>query len=161
MQCDCKNGNSEISFFIIRSIFLLSVFLRGLQQYNRFNLKSSLRGEAVIFRKRHRKRTLFIFPVEPFDLSLKDVFLIVGDMLNLALGSLRSAKLLKFKQKRGCLKMIFQNHMRQPLFSSIHQEKRRILRQKQYTKSEGVVFVPLIWCTVVFFICYAASRANR
>lgn len=64
-------------------------------------------------------------------------------------------------QKRGCLKMIFQNHMRQPLFSSIHQERRRILRQKQYTKSEGVVFVPLIWCTVVFFICYAASRANR
>ena len=57
--------------------------------------------------------------------------------------------------------MIFQNHMRQSLFSSIHQEKRRILRQKQYTKSEGVVFVPLIWCTVVFFICYAASRANR
>ena len=57
--------------------------------------------------------------------------------------------------------MIFQNHMRQSLFSSIHQERRRILRQKQYTKSEGVVFVPLIWCTVVFFICYAASRANR
>ena len=53
----------------------------------------------MIFRKRHRKRTLFIFPVEPFDLSLKDVFLIVGDILNLALGSLRSAKLLKFKQK--------------------------------------------------------------
>ena len=56
-------------------------------------------GEAVIFQKRHRKRTLFIFHVEPFDLPLKDVFLIVGDMLNLALGSLRSAKLLKFKQK--------------------------------------------------------------
>ena len=35
-----------------------------------------------------------------FDLSLKDVFLIVGDMLNLALGSLRSAKLLEFKQKK-------------------------------------------------------------
>ena len=34
-----------------------------------------------------------------FDLSLKGVFLIVGDMLNLALGSLSSAKLLKFKQK--------------------------------------------------------------
>ena len=70
-----------------------------LQQCNRSNLKSSLRGEAVIFRKRHRKRTPFIFPVEPFDLSLKGVFLIVGDILNLALGSLRSAKLLKFKQK--------------------------------------------------------------
>ena len=56
-------------------------------------------GEAVIFQKRHRKRTLFIFPAEPFDLSLKDVFLIVGDILNLALGSLSSAKLLKFKQK--------------------------------------------------------------
>jgi len=53
----------------------------------------------VIFRKRHRKRTPFIFPVEPFDLSLKDVFLIVGDMLNLALGSLSSAKLLEFNQK--------------------------------------------------------------
>ena len=63
--------------------------------------------------------------------------------------------------KRGCLKMIFHNRMRQSLFSSSHQEKRRILRQKQYTKSEGVVFVPLIWCTVVFFICYAASKANR
>ena len=61
----------------------------------------------------------------------------------------------------GCLKMIFQNHMRQSLFSSIHQEKRRILRQKQYTKSEGQKLLPLIWCTVVFFICYAASRANR
>ena len=34
-----------------------------------------------------------------FDLSLKEVFLIVGDILNLALGSLRSAKLLEFKQK--------------------------------------------------------------
>ena len=34
-----------------------------------------------------------------FDLSLKDVFLIVGDILNLALGSLSSAKLLEFKQK--------------------------------------------------------------
>lgn len=56
-------------------------------------------GEAVIFQKRHRKRILFIFPVEPFDLSLKDVFLIVGDILNLALGSLSSAKLLEFKQK--------------------------------------------------------------
>ena len=56
-------------------------------------------GEAVIFQKRHRKRTLFIFPVEPFDLSQKDVFLIVGDILNLALGSLRSAKLLEFNQK--------------------------------------------------------------
>ena len=56
-------------------------------------------GEAVIFQKRHRKRTLFIFPVEPFDLSLKDVFLIVGDILNLALGSLSSAKLLEFNQK--------------------------------------------------------------
>ena len=33
-----------------------------------------------------------------FDLSLKDVFLIVGDILNLALGSLSSAKLLEFKQ---------------------------------------------------------------
>ena len=86
-------------FFIIRSIILLSVFLRGLQQYNRFNLKSSLRGEAAIFRKRHRKGTLFIFLAEPFDLSLKDVFLIVGDMLNLALGSLSSPKLLEFKQK--------------------------------------------------------------
>ena len=99
MQCDCKNGNSEISFFHHRSFFLLSVFLRGLLQYNRFNLKSSLRGEAAIFRKRHRKKALFIFPVEPFDLPLKDVFLIIGDMLNLALGSLCSAKLLKFKQK--------------------------------------------------------------
>ena len=34
-----------------------------------------------------------------FDPSLKDVFLIVGDILNLALGSLSSAKLLEFKQK--------------------------------------------------------------
>ena len=34
-----------------------------------------------------------------FDPSLKDVFLIVGDMLNLALDSLSSAKLLEFKQK--------------------------------------------------------------
>ena len=33
-----------------------------------------------------------------FDLSLKDVFLIVGDILSLALGSLSSAKLLEFKQ---------------------------------------------------------------
>ena len=32
-----------------------------------------------------------------FDLSLKDVFLIAGDILNLALGSLSSAKLLEFK----------------------------------------------------------------
>ena len=65
MQCDCKNGNSEISFFSsYGQFFLLSVFSRGLQQYNRFNLKSSLRGEAVIFRKRHRKRTPFIFPAE-------------------------------------------------------------------------------------------------
>lgn len=55
--------------------------------------------------------------------------------------------------------MIFQNHMRQPLFSSIHQEKRRILRQKQYTKSEGVVFVPLIWCTVVFL--YATQHPKQ
>ena len=70
-----------------------------LHQYNRCNLKSLLRGEAVIFRKRHRKRKLFIFPDEPFDLSLKDVFLIVGGMLNLALGSLCSAKLSEFKQK--------------------------------------------------------------
>ena len=31
------------------------------------NLKSSLRGEAAIFRKRHRKRTLFIFPAESFE----------------------------------------------------------------------------------------------
>ena len=29
MQCDCKNRDSEISFFIIRSIFLLSVFFEG------------------------------------------------------------------------------------------------------------------------------------
>ena len=34
-----------------------------------------------------------------FGPSLKDVFLIVGDMLNLALASLRSAKLSEFKQK--------------------------------------------------------------
>ena len=34
-----------------------------------------------------------------FGPSLKDVFLIVGDMLNLALGSLSSAKLSEFKQK--------------------------------------------------------------
>ena len=34
-----------------------------------------------------------------FDLSLKDVFLIVGDILNLALDSLSSAKLSEFKQK--------------------------------------------------------------
>lgn len=92
-------GIAKYLFSSYGQFFLLSVFSRGLQQYNRFNLKSSLRGEAVIFRKRHRKRTPFIFPVEPFDLSLKDVFLIVGDILNLALGSLRSAKLLKFKQK--------------------------------------------------------------
>ena len=72
MQCDCKNGNSEISFFHHRSIFLLSVFLRGLLQYNRFNLNSLLRGEAVIFRKRYRKGMRFIFLAEPFDLSLKD-----------------------------------------------------------------------------------------
>ena len=72
MQCDCKNGNSEISFFIIGQFFLLSVFLRGLLQYNRFNLKSLLRGEAVIFRKRYRKGMRFIFLAEPFDLSLKD-----------------------------------------------------------------------------------------
>ena len=68
-------------------------------QYNRFNLKSLLRGEAVIFRKRYRKGMRFIFLAEPFDLSLKDVFLIVGDILNLALDSLSSAKLLEFKQK--------------------------------------------------------------
>jgi len=34
-----------------------------------------------------------------FDLSLKDVFLMVGDMLNLVLDSLRSAKLSELKQK--------------------------------------------------------------
>lgn len=92
-------GIAKYLFSSYGQFILLSVFLRGLQQYNRFNLKSSLRDEAAIFRKRRRKRTLFIFPVEPFDLSLKDVFLIVGDMLNLALGSLSSAKLLEFKQK--------------------------------------------------------------
>ena len=92
-------GIAKYLFFIIGQFFLLSVFLRGLLQYNRFNLKSLLRGEAVIFRKRYRKGTRFIFLAEPFDLSLKDVFLIVGDMLNLALGSLRSAKLLELKQK--------------------------------------------------------------
>ena len=54
--------------------------------------------------------------------------------------------------------MIFQNHMRQSLFSSIHQEKRRILRQKQYTKSEGVDFVPLIWCTVVVRPAWVTTR---
>ena len=92
-------GMAKYLFFIIGQFFLLSVFLRGLLQYNRFNLKSLLRGEAVIFRKRYRKGMRFIFLAEPFDLSLKDVFLIVGDMLNLALGSLRSAKLLELKQK--------------------------------------------------------------
>ena len=30
-------------------------------------IKSSLRGEAAIFRKRHRKRTLFIFLAESFE----------------------------------------------------------------------------------------------
>ena len=94
-----RMGIAKYLFFIIGQFFLLSVFLRGLLQYNRFNLKSLLRGEAVIFRKRYRKGTRFIFLAEPFDLSLKDVFLIVGDMLNLALGSLRSAKLLELKQK--------------------------------------------------------------
>ena len=73
-------------------------------QYNRFNVKSLLRGEAVIFRKRYRKGMRFIFLAEPFDLSLKDDFLIVGDMLNLALGSLRSAKLLTLKQKTRVVK---------------------------------------------------------
>ena len=77
-------GIAKYLFFIIDQFFLLSVFSRGLLQYNRFNLKSLLRGEAVIFRKRYRKGMRFI---------------IVGDMLNLALGSLRSAKLLEFKQK--------------------------------------------------------------
>ena len=99
MQCDCKNGNSEISFFIIGQFFLLSVFLRGLQQYNRFNLKSSLRGEAAIFRKRHRKRTLFSFPVEPFDLPLKDVFLIVGDMSEFGIRLLVFCKAFEVQQK--------------------------------------------------------------
>ena len=73
-------------------------------QYNRFNVKSLLRGEVVIFRKRYRKGMRFIFLAEPFDLSLKDDFLIVGDMLNLALGSLRSAKLLTLKQKTRVVK---------------------------------------------------------
>ena len=45
---------------------------------------------------KYRKATVALLN---FDLSLKDVFLIVGDMLNLTLGSLLSAKLLKFKQK--------------------------------------------------------------
>ena len=62
-----RMGIAKYLFFIIGSIFLLSVFLRGLLQCNRFNLKSSLRGEAAIFRKRHRKRTPFIFPAEPFE----------------------------------------------------------------------------------------------
>ena len=73
-------------------------------QYNRFNVKSLLRGEVVIFRKRYRKGMRFIFLAEPFDLSLKDDFLIVGDMLNLALGSLRSAKLFTLKQKTRVVK---------------------------------------------------------
>ena len=49
MQCDCKNGNSEVSFFHHRVNYSPVCFLRGLLQYNRFNLKSSLRGEAAIF----------------------------------------------------------------------------------------------------------------
>ena len=73
-------------------------------QYNRFNVKSLLRGEVVIFRKRYRKGMRFIFLAEPFELPLKDDFLIVGDMLNLALGSLRSAKLLTLKQKTRVVK---------------------------------------------------------
>ena len=59
-----RMGIAKYLFSSYGQFFLLSVFLRGLQQYNRFNLKSSLRGEAVIFRKRHRKRTLFIFLAE-------------------------------------------------------------------------------------------------
>ena len=49
MQCDCKNGNSEVSFFHHRVNYSPVCFLRGLLQYNRFNLKSSLRGEAAVF----------------------------------------------------------------------------------------------------------------
>ena len=67
-----RMGIAKYLFFIIGQFFLLSVFLRGLLQYNRFNLKSLLRGEAVIFRKRYRKGMRFIFLAEPFDLSLKD-----------------------------------------------------------------------------------------
>lgn len=67
-----RMGIAKYLFFIIGQFFLLSVFLRGLLQYNRFSLKSLLRGEAVIFRKRYRKGMRFIFLAEPFDLSLKD-----------------------------------------------------------------------------------------
>ena len=63
--------STNIFFSSYGQFFLLSVFLRGLQQYNRFNLKSSLRGEAAIFRKRHRKRTPFIFPAESLFLPAK------------------------------------------------------------------------------------------
>ena len=43
-------------------------------QYNRFNVKSLLRGEAVIFRKRYRKGMRFIFLAEPFDLLVRLFF---------------------------------------------------------------------------------------
>lgn len=43
-------------------------------QYNRFNVKSLLRGEAVILQKRYRKGMRFIFLAEPFDLLVRLFF---------------------------------------------------------------------------------------
>lgn len=40
-------------------------------QYNRFNVKSLLRGEAVILQKRYRKGMRFLFLAEPFDLLVR------------------------------------------------------------------------------------------
>lgn len=43
-------------------------------QYNRFSVKSLLRGEAVILQKRYRKGMRFLFLAEPFDLLVRLFF---------------------------------------------------------------------------------------
>ena len=47
--------------------------MRGLLQYNRVNVKSLLRGEAVILQKRYRKGMRFIFLAEPFGAPVFEV----------------------------------------------------------------------------------------
>ncbi len=42
-------------------------------QYNRFSVKSLLRGEAVILQKRYRKGMRFIFLAEPFGAPVFEV----------------------------------------------------------------------------------------